>query len=62
MKVMSFIEDDALIRKILTHIRLWETRNHDPLQSNDKHIPTIDAELTYDYKYSQVPPIGYWPQ
>jgi hypothetical protein len=30
MKRISFIEDDALIKKILMHLGLWETRNHDP--------------------------------
>jgi hypothetical protein len=62
MKVISFIEDDALIKKILIHLGLWETRNHDPPKSNDTHIPTIETELTYDYTYSQLPPIDYWTQ
>jgi hypothetical protein len=26
------------------------------------HIPTIETELTYDYTYSQLPPIDYWTQ
>jgi hypothetical protein len=62
MKVISFIEDGELIKKILVHLRLWETRNHDPPQSEDVHIPTIETELTYDYTYSQLPPIDYWTQ
>jgi hypothetical protein len=62
MKVIAFIEDDALIRKILQHIGLWETRIHDPPQSDDTHIPAIETELTYDYTYSQLPPIDYWTQ
>ena len=41
MKVISFIEDSALIEKILKHLGLWETRNHDPPQSKVVHIPTI---------------------
>ena len=60
MKVILFIEDHALIKKILIHLGLWETRNHDPPQSSDTHIPTIETELTYDYTYSQLPPINYW--
>jgi hypothetical protein len=28
MKVISFIKDDALIKKILMHLGLWDTRNH----------------------------------
>lgn len=62
MKVISFIEDDRIIRKILTHLGLWETRNHDPPQLDDAHIPTIEIELTYDYTYPQLPPIDYWIQ
>jgi len=30
MKIISFIEEPDVIRKILTHLDLWETRNHDP--------------------------------
>jgi ribosomal protein S27E len=60
MKVISFIEDDALIKKVLMHLGLWETRNHDPPQLNDAPVPTIETELTYDYTYSQLPPIDYW--
>jgi hypothetical protein len=62
MKVISFIEDAALIKKILKHIGLWETRNHDPPQLNDANIPPIETGLTYDYTYSQLPPIDYWTQ
>ena len=58
----SNIEDDALIKKILEHLGLWETRNHDPPQPDDTHTPTIEIELTYDYTYSQLPPIDYWTQ
>jgi hypothetical protein len=57
MKVIAHIEDDALVKKILIHFGLWETRNHDPLQSKDVHIPNIETELSYDYTYSQLPPI-----
>jgi hypothetical protein len=60
--VISFIEDDALIKKILEHLGLWETRNHDPAQVDDAYPPTIETELTYDYTYSQLPPIDYWTQ
>jgi hypothetical protein len=58
MRIISFIEDDALIRKILVHLRLWDTRNHDPPQADDTQI---EAELTYDYTYSQLPTID-WTQ
>lgn len=59
MKVIAFIEDDALIKKILIHLRLWETHNHDPPQSINTHTPTIETELTHDYTYSQLPTVNY---
>ena len=62
MKAIAFIEDDTLIKKILKHLGLWQTRNHDPPQLDSPHIPTIETELTYDYTYSQLPPIDYWTQ
>ena len=62
MKIISFIEDDALIRQILVHLRLWDTRNRDPPKLDGTHIPAIETELTYDYTYSQLPPIDYWTQ
>ncbi len=50
MRIISFIEDDEIIEKILRHLGLWETRNHDPPAPNATHIP----ELTYDDSYSQL--------
>jgi hypothetical protein len=62
MKVISFIEDGAIIKKILIHLGLWDTRNHGPPKLDGTHIPAIETELTYDYTYSQPPPIDYWTQ
>jgi len=50
MRIISFIEDGQLIKKILKHLGLWETRNHDPPTENIPHIP----ELIYDDSDSQV--------
>jgi hypothetical protein len=30
MKVIALIDDVDVIKKILQHLDLWETRNHDP--------------------------------
>jgi hypothetical protein len=54
----SFIEDEAVIKKILEHLGLWDTRNHSPPARNPTHIP----ELTYDDDYSQIPAVDYWLQ
>ncbi len=60
-KIISFIDQDELIERILRHLGLparsylpreggWETRNHNPPANSATHIP----ELTYDDSYSQV--------
>jgi len=51
MKIISFIEEPDIIRKILAHLDLWETRNHDPPTEKHTQIP----EMTYDYSYSKLP-------
>jgi hypothetical protein len=38
MKIISFIEDLALIKIILRHLNLWDIRNHDPPQKVPDHI------------------------
>ena len=52
MKIIAFIEEEPVIRKILVHLGLWETRNHDPpdLQKGD-----YEEEYTIDYSFSQLP-------
>ena len=62
MKIISFIEDELLIKKILVHLGLWDIRNHDPPNPGDARMPTIETELTYDYTYSQLSPVDYWTQ
>jgi len=54
MKIIAFIEQPILIRKILEHLDLWDTRNHDP-------PPTVrsNIKLVYDDAYSQIPPYDY---
>jgi hypothetical protein len=58
MKIIAFIEDEQVIKKILKHLGLWETHNHDPPIENLTHIP----ELTDDDDYSQLPAVDYWLQ
>ena len=58
MRIVAFIEDKAVIKKILKHLSLCETRNHDPPARNPTHIP----KLTYDDDYSQLPAVDYWLQ
>ncbi len=58
MKIISFIEHKEVIEKILRHLGLWDTRNHDPPVRNTPHIP----EFTSDDDYFQIPPVDYWLQ
>jgi hypothetical protein len=58
MKIISFIEESDIIRKILVHLNLWETRNHDPPAAKYSQVP----ELTYDDSYSQLLFTDAWIQ
>ena len=58
MRIIGFIEDEQLIKKILIHLGLWETNNHDPPLRPPSYIP----ERTYDDDYSQIPAVDYWLQ
>jgi hypothetical protein len=60
MKIIGFIEDDEIIEKILRHLGLWETRNHDPPQSGDQPPANHKSEFTCYITYSQLPLIDYW--
>ncbi len=57
MRIISFIEDSETIKKILVHLGLWETRNHDPppkktFKANhiDHSVPEL-PETVYDNLY-----------
>jgi len=56
MKVISVIEDHEIVKKILKHLGLWETHNHDPPACDAPHL----VEFTYDNAYSQIPPDDYY--
>ena len=78
MKIISFIEEQAVIKQILQHLGLWEIRNTGPPATPDLNIA---RELTYqpepdqatadlsacdaqagDGFFSQVPGYGYWAE
>ena len=68
IKIITFIEHEAVIEKIWRHLGLWEARNHDPPVRKASHIPEFtylpvrDRTQTGDDDYSQVPSIDYWLQ
>ena len=56
MRVIAFIEDDDVIRKILVHLGLWDTRNHDP-----PHPAANSSRISSSMKsYCQLPKIDHW--
>jgi hypothetical protein len=44
MKVIAFIEEEALIKKILTLLGLYETKSHDPTQRDSVHIKAVGTK------------------
>jgi hypothetical protein len=69
MKIISFIEEQVVIKQILQHLGLWEIRNTGP--PKETHLNVV-RELTYqsapdqgptgDGFWSQVPNYGYWAE
>jgi hypothetical protein len=53
MSVISFIEDEDVIKKILKHLGLWEVRPRPPPQT--MKTQTLFTEPHIDYSDSQVP-------
>ena len=54
MRVISFIEDQEVIKKILKHLGLWEVKPRPPPRMA-KWQP-LSTEPHIDYSDSQVPP------
>ena len=60
MRVIAFIEEQPVIRKILSHLGLWDIHNHDPPKPRADPITTFESEFTIDTTYSQLPLTDYW--
>ncbi len=58
MRIISFIEQPEIIKKILKHLNLWDTNIHDPPAKKADYI----FELFYDDSFSQIPETDYWSQ
>ena len=58
MKIISFIEEPEIIEKILRHLNLWQTHNHDPPHQDSEYIP----KLTIDDSMCQIPVYYYWSE
>ena len=57
MKVISVIEDEDVIKKILKHLGLWEVKPRPPPKAIG---PPITVEHHIDYSVSQVPASDNW--
>jgi hypothetical protein len=60
MRIIAFIEEQPVIKKILLHLGLLQTHNHDPPKPRADPIPTFESEFIIDTTYSQLPLIDYW--
>jgi hypothetical protein len=58
MRIISILEAVSIVKKILIHLDLWDTRNHDPPSEDDSLIPEIvndgkaSSYLTYLMSFS----------
>ena len=66
MKIISFIEEQVVIKQILQHLGLWEVRNNGPppaplnIVRVPTYLPVPDQAPAGDEVWSQVPDYGYW--
>jgi len=54
MRIIAFIEDEEVIKKILKHLGLWEIKQRPPPKS------TGPPEYRIDYSVSQLPGSDDW--
>ena len=60
MRIISFIEDETIIKKILKHLNLWETRIHDPPTDNKNMFnEAIMIPEFYNFTDDVFPPNTY---
>ncbi len=53
VKIISFVEDPEVIKKILKHLDLWNLKARPPPRAN---APPNNIEPHLDYSDSQLPP------
>lgn len=57
MRIIAFIEDDEVIKKILKHLGLWEIKQRPPPKSTGSPKP---PDYSIDYSVSQLPGSDNW--
>ena len=67
MKVISVIEDEDVVKKILKHLGLWDLKARSPTKATclraDTHRqagPPKPIKYTFDYSTSQLPASAKW--
>jgi len=56
MRIIAFIEDDEVSKKIIKHLGLWEIKQRPPKATG----PPKPAEYSIDYSVSQVAASDNW--
>ncbi len=51
MKILSFMEDSEIIKKILKHLNLWDLK----ARPRPKRANATPSNIHIDYSYCQVP-------
>jgi hypothetical protein len=60
MRIIAFIEDDEVIKKILKHLGLWEIKQRPPpktvgpnvrIDTSDSQLPALEDYLYRDPQY-----------
>jgi hypothetical protein len=57
MKVISIIEDEEVVKKILKHLDLWDVKERPPPKTEG---PLKPVKYTFDYSTSQLPASDKW--
>ncbi len=57
MRIIAFIEDEKVIKKILKHLGLWQIKQKPPQKATSSSKPT---ECSMDYSVSQLPLSDDW--
>jgi len=57
MRILAFIEDEEVIKKILKHLGLWEIKQRPPPKATGQPKP---SEYSIDYSLSQLPGSDNW--
>jgi hypothetical protein len=51
MHIIAFIEEQPVVKKILSHLGLWEKLNHGPPKARADPIPVFASEFSIDTRF-----------